>query len=140
MTTTYVKKTILIPKNIEKKSKQKNKNEWIDCYYYVDKKRTVAIINKNVATSKMNIRKNTFYKCNQLSNNDNVFDYYRILKPAIANDKTIKEIGKLNKLKNNSSKYIRTPRIIKDRVDKSWKGKKVDGIQFDYSKRIIYWD
>jgi len=125
---------------LNQKVKKKNKQEWINCYYYVDKKRTSAIINKNVATSKMNIRKNTFYKCNQLSNNDDVFDYYRILKPAIANDKTIKEIAKLNKLKNNSSKYIRTPRIIKERVDKSWKGKKVDSIQFDYTKRIIYWD
>jgi hypothetical protein len=135
----YIKKTILIPKKLTKNN-HKEKEQWIKCYYYVDKKRTSAIINKNVATSKMDIRKNTFYKCNQLSKNDEVFDYYRIIKRDIAQDDTIKEIGKINKLKNRSSKYLNKPRIIKQRVDTSWKGKKVDGIKFDYTTRIINWD
>jgi hypothetical protein len=135
----YITKNILIPIKLTK-DKHKQKEQWIKCYYYVDKKRTSAIINKNVSTSKMDIRKNTFYKCNQLSKNDEVFDYYRIIKREIANNPKIKEIGKINKLKNNSSKYLAEPRKIKERIDTSWKGKKVKGISFDYSGRIINWN
>jgi hypothetical protein len=128
---------ILVPKKLIKKRKHKDDNEWFKIFYYIDKKRTRAIVNKGVATSVLDIRKNTFYKVNNLCNTDLIWDYYRILKPSIANNKKIKQIAKLNLLKCNPTLHQKNARR---RVDNSWKGIKIKHTMVDRTPITIHWD
>ena len=96
-----IKKIIYVPKTIEANKRiHSDDTEWINIYYYVDRKRTQAKLNKNLATSKIPIRRNTFYKLSGLSGKDGVWDYYKILKKDIADNKTLDELAIINNLKN----------------------------------------
>ena len=96
----------------------------------MNKKRTQATIYKPIATSKTEIRTNTFYKVSNLSDNNDVWNYYRILKPEIK----AKDIGIVNKLKSSI-----TSKIIKRKPppDNSWKGPKCYGFQKTYKNILM---
>ena len=127
---TLIKKEIYVPRIIEEnKRKHTNPKEWINMYYYIDKKRTKAKINKNIVTSKTPIRKNNFYKITSLSKKDAVFDYYKILKPEFQTDKTLNEIAVINNLKNSSKENTINTYPKSKKIDNSWKGKKIPGLQ-----------
>ena len=67
--------------------KHHKKNGWFKVYYYKDNRRTEAKIgNKKECSSFKCFRKDTFYKCQSLSTNDLLFDYYKIKKRHIAGD------------------------------------------------------
>ena len=67
MNNNFTRKNILIQNYIiKKKRKHKNKKEWITIYYYVDKKRCKAIVNENVCSSKVELRRNCLYKISNL--------------------------------------------------------------------------
>ena len=62
--------------------KHQNKNNWKNIIYYRNKKRNVCFPEQIVdeMTTCGQHRADTFYKVISLSNDDEVFDYYRILK------------------------------------------------------------
>tara|TARA_Y100000004_G_C8787664_1_gene357811 strand:+ start:83 stop:493 length:411 start_codon:yes stop_codon:yes gene_type:complete len=132
----YIKKNILIPNEIlEKTRKHKNKNEWLTIYYYVDRKRCKAIIDENVCSSKVDLRRNCMYKISNLSKNDNLYNYYRILKPEISEDLRIKEIARLNSLKSRTNEnpfnYQKTKKC-------NWKGKKINNVKIQNKPIIVH--
>ena len=136
----FIKKSILIPEEIiTKKRKHKNKKEWITIYYYVDKKRCKAVIDENICSSKIELRRNCMYKISNLSKNDNLYDYYRILKPEIAENLRIKEIARLNTLKSrgNSNIYDYTKKKYK-KIDNSWRGEKCNQIKVHSGPIVLH--
>ena len=68
-----------------------------------------------------------------LSDNNDVWNYYRILKPEIS-ESDVKNLGIVNKLKSSStSKQIKK----KPPPDNSWKGPKCYGFNKTYKKIIM---
>ena len=138
----FKKKVILVPEKIEtKKRKHKNKKNWITIYYYIDKKRCKAVINENVCSSKVELRRNCMYKISNLSKNDNLYDYYKILKPHIAENTRIKEVARLNTLKSRSNKkdnLFNYKRKSYPKIDTSWKGKKIEGMTISHKPIILH--
>tara|TARA_Y100001972_G_C7622577_1_gene312263 strand:+ start:446 stop:874 length:429 start_codon:yes stop_codon:yes gene_type:complete len=138
----FKKKIILVPDKITNaKRKHKNKKEWITIYYYLDKKRCKAIIDENVCSSKVELRRNCMYKISNLSKNDNLYDYYKILKPHIAENLRLKEVGRLNTLKSRTNKreeLYNYKRKNYPKNDNSWKGKKIDGLTFQKGPIILH--
>lgn len=136
----FTKKNILIPNEIlKKKRKHKNKKEWITIYYYVDKKRCKAVIDENICSSKLELRRNCMYKISNLSRNDNLYDYYRILKPEISENLRVKEVARLNTLKSrtNENPYD-YKRKTYSKTDNSWKGKKINQIKVSNKPIILH--
>lgn len=132
----YIKKNILIPNEIlEKTRKHKNKNEWLTIYYYVDRKRCKAIIDENVCSSKVDLRRNCMYKISNLSKNDNLYNYYRILKPEISEDLRIKEIARLNSLKSRTNENVFNYQKTKKC---NWKGKKINNVKIQNKPIIVH--
>ena len=136
----FIKKNILIPEEIiKKKRKHKNKKDWITIYYYVDKKRCKAIINENICSSKVELRRNCMYKISNLSKNDNLYDYYRILKPHIAENTRVKEIARLNTLKSRGTNNVYNYNKKKyKKIDNSWRGEKIDKIKINNGPIILH--
>lgn len=54
----------------------KNKAEWLNVYYYTNKRARALIHSSNY------FRKNSLYYLTQMSRRDKLFDYYKILKPV----------------------------------------------------------
>ena len=136
----FIKKSILIPEEIiTKKRKHKNKKEWITIYYYVDKKRCKAVIDENICSSKIELRRNCMYKISNLSKNDNLYDYYRILKPEIAENLRVKEVARLNTLKSrsNTNIYDYKKKTYK-KSDNSWRGEKINNIKISNKPIILH--
>tara|TARA_R100001591_G_scaffold105354_1_gene113358 strand:+ start:1505 stop:1927 length:423 start_codon:yes stop_codon:yes gene_type:complete len=136
----FIKKSILIPEEIiTKKRKHKNKKEWITIYYYVDKKRCKAVIDENICSSKIELRRNCMYKISNLSKNDNLYDYYRILKPEIAENLRVKEVARLNTLKSrsNTNVYDYTKKKYK-KSDNSWRGEKCNQIKVHSGPIVLH--
>jgi len=79
------------------------------------------------------------YKISNLSKNDNLYDYYRILKPAIAENTRIKELARLNTLKSRTSENpYNYKRKTYSKSDNSWKGKKIDKIKVNPGPIILH--
>ena len=136
----FVRKNILIPTEILNKTrKHKNKKEWLTIYYYVDKKRCKAIINDNICSSKIELRRNCMYKISNLSKNDDLFDYYKILKPNISENSRIKEVARLNTLKSRvgNSPYD-YKKYIKNKKNNEWKGEKINKIKISNKPIILH--
>ena len=136
----FKKKSILIPTNIlKKKRKHKNKKDWITIYYYIDKKRCKAVINENICSSKVELRRDTMYKISNLSKNDNLYDYYRILKPKISENLRVNEVARLNTLKSRGRKnpYDYNKKYYK-KSDTSWRGQKIDKIKISNEPIILH--
>ncbi len=120
MSNKYIKKVLKIPVDIENKISRRrhDKDNWTNIYYYVDKKK-VKNNNKVIEYDIINgscYKSDTFYKVTSISKNDNLFDYYKILKPENREPVIVKETNKRSKLykkhnkKNNSGiRIIRYP-------------------------------
>lgn len=81
-----IKKVLNIPEKVEKKMHRKRheKQNWTNIYYYKDNKKT-KINNQDVLeydiVSGGCYKNNVFYKVTHLCNQDETFDYYKVLKP-----------------------------------------------------------
>lgn len=108
MSNKYIKKILKIPVDIENKISRRrhDKDNWTNIYYYVDKKR---IKNKNnvIEYDVINggcYKSDTFYKVTSISKNDDLFDYYKILKPENREPVIVKETNKRSKLYRKKKK------------------------------------
>jgi hypothetical protein len=113
MTISFKKITAFIPTYIHnKKRKHQNPKDWVNVYYYVDKKKSMV---PNISiTSKIPLKKNTMYKCSALSKKSDLFDYYKILKPGI-NKKNICIKNRLKStIKSSETQKIHFKKLTKD--------------------------
>lgn len=105
----YVYKILKIPANIEKKVARKRhfKENWTNIYHYINNKR---VKNKNNVIEYDIIngscyKSDTFYKVIYLSENDELFDYYKILKPENREPVIVKQLQrKTVKIVNHKKK------------------------------------
>jgi hypothetical protein len=72
--------------------KHHRKDGWFSIYYYKKSRKTQAKVAMEKCTSFKSYRDDTFYKCQALSQKDNLFDYYKIKKQDI--DKRYKNFAK----------------------------------------------
>lgn len=102
MTNKYIKKILKIPVETENRINRRrhNKQNWTNIYYYVDKKRVKNkkdVIEYDIINGSC-YRSDTFYKVTSMSKNDDLFDYYKILKPENREPVIVKEAkGKVKK-------------------------------------------
>jgi len=92
----------LLPKDVIKNHKHRNKNNWVKMWFFKDRKRTE--IEKNYIhvdkeiTSKLEYQKNVFYKMSQLSFEDEHFDYFFKLKDECTKKNIIKKNSRFKKV------------------------------------------
>ena len=93
--------------------KHHKKDGWFKVYYYKDNKRTEAKVSKAKECSSFKcFRKDTFYKCQSLSTNDLLFDYYKIKKRNVKGDAFSK------KKERGKRTHKITPRDFQIKVEK----------------------
>ncbi len=123
MNNKYIKKVLKIPVDIENKISRRrhDKDNWTNIYYYVDKKR-VKNKNKVIEYDIINgacYKSDTFYKVTSISKKDDLFDYYKILKPENREPVIVKETNKRSKLyKKHNKKHNSGIKIIRYPPDK----------------------
>lgn len=92
---------ILIPMNLHKKEpKRKSKSKIKTLYYYKyndDLGKSEKIKAKIKATSKYFYKADFMYKDTTLSEQNNIFDYYRVLKPHLPDKIAVKNLRVRNK-------------------------------------------
>ena len=81
-------------KDYKSPNHHKKDGKWVKLYYYREYQRTPKpnhLINQNVVELYRiyECRNDTFYKDHQLSERNNVFDYYKVLKPKYLDNKEI---------------------------------------------------
>ena len=92
---------ILIPMNLHKKEpKRKSKSKIKTLYYYKYNEelgKSVKMKAKIKATSKYFYKADFMYKDTTLSEQNNIFDYYRVLKPHLPDKIAVKNLRVRNK-------------------------------------------
>ena len=79
-----------------------NPENWNNIYYFVKKHRCSAPPLKEV-TSALALQNNVLYRCSQLSAGDDIWDYFRMLKPHLHG---VKNIAIEKRSKKRNKKYI----------------------------------
>ncbi len=102
----HKKITCYLPKSVEKKvnrTRQDKPRDWVNVFMYSDNRQRL-IYNEDFKVEDIHLdggqsfNKNTLYKDHNLSKNDNMFDYYKILKTSIKKKNYVKKRKKaLNK-------------------------------------------
>ncbi len=86
MSKKVIKKILYVPEKIENlmTRRRHDKKNWTHIYFYKDNKKT-EIDGNNIEEYEIITggcyKNNVFYRCTNLCKNDEVFDYYKILKP-----------------------------------------------------------
>lgn len=109
--------TVFIPKSEKEKLNSTNhhkKNDWVKLIYYENRKENLVFPDEVVNVyNKCDIyKKNCFYKICSMSNNDDIWDYYRKLKTDVSNKKQIgikSTPKKTRKKKENIFKILKAP-------------------------------
>jgi hypothetical protein len=122
MSNKYIKKVLKIPVDIENKINRRrhDKENWTNIYYYVDKKKVKNennVINYDIINGAC-YKSDTFYKVTSISKNDNLFDYYKILKPENREPVIVKESNKKSRIYKKYNKKQLGMRIIHYPPDK----------------------
>ena len=107
MTTNFI-----VNENLDKERKHHDPKGWIKCYYYHDYKKTFIkkkkIVNIPIDTIKY-FKKGIFYKLTQ-SNNDELFNYYKVLKPYIKENQYLP----FKRTKKQRKKKFQSKIMVKD--------------------------
>jgi len=118
--------TVYIPKDEKEKLNKVNhhkKDEWVKLIYYENRQEKFLFPDEvvNYYKSCDVYKKNCFYKVFSLSNKNNIWDFYRKLKPEVAEKKDIgiKQKPKTRKYskKTNEFEIIHFPKGFKLRFD-----------------------
>ncbi len=76
----------VIPKNLKSRNYcHHDKKGWVKLWFYRPKRKPAVV---NECSSFKSYRRDTFYKVQGMSERDSVFDYYKLIKPTIADDVT----------------------------------------------------
>jgi len=118
----FKEELILIPDNLyKKKPKRKSKSKIKTLYYYKyndELNKSEKVKAKFKATSKYFYKADFMYKDTALSEQNKIFDYYRVLKPEMPDKVAIKNLRVRNKKNTNLYSFkqehsINEPIIVK---------------------------